>query len=133
MAMWSLVVMQLNKLSLKNAFNNIHKITVGSYHNLIDSMYLTTTGGSITGDTTLNDNHSMVFCDCISGSITITLPNAVLFLDKIYNIKKIDTSGNGVIVNPVNGQTIDGDVQKIINSPYSNMSIISNGSNWFIL
>lgn len=125
--------MILNKLALKNAFNNIQKITVGSYHNLIDSLYLTTTGGSVTGSMTLNDNQSMVLCDCTSGSITITLPDATLFLDKIYNIKKIDTTGNSIVVNPVNSQTIDGDLQKIISNPYSNMSIISNGQNWYIL
>lgn len=125
--------MILNKLELKNQFNQLNKIGINAYHNLIDSVYLTTTGGSITGDITLNDNHSMVLCDCSGGFITITLPDARLSLDKIYNIKKIDETGNVIVVNPVNSQTIDGDLSKTITSPYTNLPIISNGQNWYIL
>jgi hypothetical protein len=68
--------------------------------------------------------------------LTITLPDATAANGKIYHIKKID-AGNTTFVKSVSGQTLDGvdiDASPLgISIQYENITVISNGANWFIL
>lgn len=72
-------------------------------------------------------------CDATSGTLTITLPAAATFVGKIYNIKKVDTTGNVVLVDPSSAETIDSDATHTISLPYANLTIQSNGAGWDIL
>ena len=50
---------------------------------------------------------------------------------KVYKFKKI---GNGnVTINPEGSQTIDGAASIELESPYAAVSIISDGSNYFVI
>lgn len=81
-------------------------------------------------NTTLSNLNSVVLVDATSGSVTITLPASVS--GKYFDIKKIDTSVNTVIVTPTSG-TIDGDPNVVISSPYASITIVGDGVNFYVL
>ena len=77
---------------------------------------------------TATDNDDAILCN---GTFTITLPASSGVSGKIFYIKNI---GTGVItVDGNSGETIDGDLTKEMDYQYSDMEIISDGSNWHIL
>jgi hypothetical protein len=72
-----------------------------------------------------------------SGSdVTITLPDATAVEGKVYNIKKVD-AGNNLFVKSVLGQTLDSvdiDASPLtIAVQFENITIISDGINWWII
>lgn len=70
------------------------------------------------------------FINCTANTFTVTLPKASSLSGKIYQIKN---SGNGTITIDGDGsETIDGDLNQSLIQDES-MTIISNGSNWFII
>lgn len=68
--------------------------------------------------------------------VTITLPDASLVAGKVINIKKID-AGNTMFIKSISGQTLDGDnidaAPKPVSVQYENVTVVSSGTNWFIL
>ena len=83
---------------------------------------------TITTNTTLDVTHYTVLCDATLGSLTVTLPTASHGLT--YNIKKIDSTGNQVIVS---SSYIDGQTQQIITSRWNSMEVHCSSSNWYII
>ncbi len=83
---------------------------------------------------TVAGDYSVVLADATLGNITITLPDASSNKNKIYKIKKIDSSAYQVIIqgNSIT-QKIDGDITKNIYFQYSAMQLVCNGSNWYII
>lgn len=70
------------------------------------------------------------FINCTTNSFTITLPSAALLAGKVFEIKN---SGTGTITIDADGtETIDGDLTQSLIEDES-MTVISNGSNWFIV
>lgn len=53
---------------------------------------------AISINTTIDENYGTLLVDTTSGDITITLPDCTLFEEYYFNIKKVDTSSNKVIV-----------------------------------
>lgn len=155
--------MLLDALALKNQFNSLDKIRVPSYHNFIDSVLLSvsagniwthnadefvttgsftsytaasswTTSGSITASITVGTSYNVILANCVSGSISATLPSAIGLQNKVYNLKKTDSSGYlFTILTSSTAQTIDGLTAVIISKQNSNMQIISDNSNWWRL
>lgn len=74
----------------------------------------------------------VVLADATSGSLTVNLPTAVSNTAKI-TVKKIDSSANTVVIDGNSTQTIDGSLTKTIEFQYTSVTLISNGSNWFII
>lgn len=74
----------------------------------------------------------VVLADATSGSLTVNLPTAVSNTAKI-TVKKIDSSINTVVIDGNSTQTIDGSLTKTIEFQYTSVTLISNGSNWFII
>jgi hypothetical protein len=68
--------------------------------------------------------------------VTITLPDAAAVEGKVYNIKKID-AGNTLFIKSVMGQTLDGvDIDAAplsVTIQFENITMISDGSNWWII
>jgi len=97
-----------------------------------------TTGGLTTGiqtvtaasDTLVDTDHTTL-CDCTSNAITINLPTAVAGLR--YEIKKIDSSSNAVTIAANGSETIDGSATVTLQSQFQSITIVSDGSNWFIV
>ncbi len=93
---------------------------------------------TVTGDTTLDDTHSMVLVDA-SGNVTITLPAAASVFDsitgigKIYRIKKIDADADTVTIDGDGSETIDGGATAVLTVQYESITLQSTGSEWVIL
>ena len=85
------------------------------------------------GTTSVGASHGVILCDASSGEITLDLPTAVDISGKIYNIKKVDSSLNRIVVNPSGSQKIDERSSQEIYSQYVCMTIVSDGSNWHII
>ena len=77
-------------------------------------------------------NDAVILCDATSGVVTITLPTSVGNAGKTFSIKKIDASGNNVVIDGNGSQTIDGSTTQTISSQYGERRIVSDGTNWFI-
>lgn len=75
-------------------------------------------------------NDETIFVNASAGSRTITLPNAAA--GKKFVIKKIDTSGNSVIVTPTSG-TIDGVASISGSLAWQGWILQTDGTNWFII
>ena len=71
--------------------------------------------------------------DASGGAVTRTLYTAVGFKGFKVNIKKVDTSNNGVTILPNGSQTIDGFSNIVIYPQYESLTFVSDGSNWYII
>ena len=67
-----------------------------------------------------------------SGNITVTLPTAVNN-SNFYTVKKTDATGTVVTVNTTSPQTIDGGSTASLKVQYVSVTVVSNGSNWFVI
>jgi hypothetical protein len=77
---------------------------------------------------TIGATDSVVLCN---GTFTVTLPTAVGRTGKTYEIKNI---GTGTVTVDGNGsQTIDGALTFVLDAQYEAITIISDGSNWWVI
>lgn len=86
-----------------------------------------------TANYTATQDDRVILCDATSGAITITLPAASGLADKMFYIKKTDSSANAVTIDGNASETIDGATTKTLAAQYDSALIVCNGSNWFIL
>jgi hypothetical protein len=80
----------------------------------------------------LNTEKSVHLVSAYNGKITIELPLASDVPAATYLIKKIDQTGNPVVVSETNGLGIDRKSEIILGGPYDYLAIISNGAEWHI-
>lgn len=69
---------------------------------------------------------SFVLGDCTGGGITVTLPPAVSTKDKVFLVKKIDSSTNTIVIDANGAETIDGLTTYTIVNQYDWVSLQSN-------
>lgn len=74
-----------------------------------------------------------ILVDATAGAVTITLPAASSNRGRIFNIKKIDASGNAVIADGNAAELIDGAATLQTVVQWFNIQIQSNGVSWFSL
>jgi hypothetical protein len=108
------------------------------------------TGGTITGVTGISGGWTLItkafvdspfmtasdntiLCNAAGGNMIINLPAAASNANKIYNIKKIDSSGNSITIDANASETIDGTITKSLNTQYESITIQCDGANWYIL
>lgn len=94
--------------------------------NLVTSNITTKTGAY-----TLTAADGIVLCDASGGVFTITLPPASSNI--MYSIKKIDSSGNIVTIDADGSETIDGDLTVSLDAEGESITLVTDGSNWFII
>jgi hypothetical protein len=155
----STVALNVNSLDftgIGNGFNG--SIDLSAYVNQIDyisnvvlssnSLDFTGVGNGFNGSVNLNNlrlsktthksaNYTAVVGDFIlmtTGATdkTITLPLAASNLDGIINIKKIDNGAGHVIIDGNGAETIDGESTQVMISQWTNITIQSDGTSWFI-
>ena len=73
-----------------------------------------------------------ILVNASGGAVIITLPTAV-GSTRAYSVKKTDASANTVTVATTGGQTIDGGATATIAVQYVAVSVVSDGSNWFVV
>ena len=82
---------------------------------------------------TLTADNYLVIVNASTGNITITLPPAVNHKNRIYTIKKIDSSGNSVTIDANSSEKIDGEQTVVLNLQFAYVTIVSDGDEWFII
>jgi hypothetical protein len=70
-------------------------------------------------------------CTAGAGGITVTLP--VVASGKIITIKKIDSAAGAVTVQRGGSAVIDGGATTILYFQYESVTLVSNGTDWFII
>jgi len=72
-----------------------------------------------------------VLADSSTSAITITLPSPAE--NARVGVKKTDSSTNTVTVSPAGAETIDGASSLTIDTQYESYTLISDGTNWYII
>lgn len=80
---------------------------------------------------TTTDNTILV--DASGGAVTITLPAAAGISGRLYTIKKTDSSGNNVVIDPNGAETIDGAATNTFNTQYQSVTVVCDGSTWWTI
>lgn len=78
-------------------------------------------------------DETIILCDATSASFTINLPASTGVTDRIYIIKKTDSSANTVTIDGNASETIDGATTKVISTQYDKVIIACDGSNWHVI
>jgi len=88
---------------------------------------------SISNTYTVTTNDNYLFANSSTGAFSINLPTAVGNYGQYVTIKKVDSTANDITIDPNLSETIDEQPTKIINTQYSVLTIVADGSNWWIV
>lgn len=88
---------------------------------------------TITNDYNVGLGDYTVLCDASSNTLNVKLPSAASSNTQIFNIKKIDSSGNNIHVTTAAANNIDFNVTQSITSSGTNLSVQSDGTQYWIL
>lgn len=89
--------------------------------------------------TTKTDNYiagdeMVILVDCSASQVGIILPEAATNSSKVYYIKKIDSSGNSVLIEGDSAdETIDGEVSIRLTLQYQYVTVICDSLDWYII
>ena len=75
------------------------------------------------------------YCASAGGNVTVTLPDATAGAasrGRVVTIFKVDAA-NDVIIDGLDAQTINGATTVTMSSQYNYRTIISNGTEWFVI
>jgi hypothetical protein len=87
---------------------------------------------NISSSANILSTDDVVFVDCSSGNINLTLPSAISLGGKKIHIKRKNGNFNLTILTS-SSQTIDGANSFTIFSAYQAITLVSDNSNWFII
>lgn len=88
---------------------------------------------AITSDRPLDVSDHVILADATAGDVTVTLPSASGVPGRVYIVKKTDSSGNGVIIDGQGAETIDGAATYTLTQQYEAITIVCDGTEWWIL
>ena len=88
---------------------------------------------TVTEDYTMDSDDYVVLANATPNAITITLSDATESKDNEVHIKRLNAADNTVTIATQNNQTIDGAPSITINKQYITMSLICDGTQWFII
>jgi len=88
---------------------------------------------SKTSNYTITGSDVVIFANATSGNVTVTLPSATSFGGYRFYVKRTDGSGNTCTVAGAGGDTIDGQTSISVAAQYTSLTIISDGSAWYII
>ena len=78
-------------------------------------------------------NGTIILSDPSLGDVTITLPRAQDHEGKIVKVKKSVAHANKVIIDAHDTQTIDGELTISLESDFAGVSLICDGTAWFVM
>jgi type II secretory pathway pseudopilin PulG len=81
---------------------------------------------------TVSEVYGFYPVDASAGSVTANLPPAAAHKSKRYAIKKVDSSGNAVVIDGADSETIDGATTVSIATQYVTVTVVSDGTQWWI-
>ena len=82
---------------------------------------------------TISTSDTVIFADASSGNVTITLPAASSTSGYRFYVKRIDSSGNTCNIARSSTDTIDGQTSVSLDLQYTSLTVVSNGSAWYII
>ena len=89
---------------------------------------------SVSADTTLDSRDCVVLVDATAAARTITLPAASGLGGRVYTVKKIaGAAGNTVTVDGSGAETIDDAANFVITNQYDSVTVVCDGSEWWVL
>lgn len=88
---------------------------------------------SITTSSAVQSGDYLILADSTSGAITVSLPTAAIVAGRIFVIKRINAGANNVVIDPAASETIDGALTYTLSAQWNSVTIISNGTSWFII
>lgn len=83
--------------------------------------------------TIVNGTDVVILANAASGNVTITLPTAASSTGYRFDIKRIDSSANTCTIARSSTDTIDGLTSLTIDVQYISLSVVSDGSAWYII
>jgi hypothetical protein len=86
-----------------------------------------------TSNYTIVGTDVVVFANATSGNVAITLPTASANSGYRFYIKRIDGSANTCSVARSGSDTIDGQTSISLDLQYTSLTVISDGSTWYII
>jgi len=86
-----------------------------------------------TSNYTITGTDVVVFANAGSGNVTVTLPTASSFTGYRFYVKRIDSSGNSCAIARSGSDTIDGQTSISLDLQYTCLTVVSNGSAWYII
>lgn len=84
------------------------------------SATVTVTGGAV------------FFCDATAASFTVTLPDAETYPERVLTFKLVSAT-NTVTIEADSPQTLDGTTGVTLSTQYEFVTVVSDGSDWFII
>ena len=88
---------------------------------------------SKTATYTITTSDNVVLADATSAAYDIALPSAASASGYEFTVKKIDSSGNAVTVNPNSTELIDGASTYALSAQWKYVRFKSNGTAWYII
>ncbi len=95
-----------------------------------DATYATSTK---TSSYTITGTDVVIFANATSGTVTITLPTASANTGYRFYVKRIDNSGNACSIARSGSDTIDGQTSISLDLQYTSLTLVSDGSAWYII
>lgn len=86
-----------------------------------------------TSSYTIGASDTVILANATSGNVTITLPTAASLGGYRFYVKRIDNSANSCTIARSGSDTIDGQTSIAINVQYTSLTVVSNGSAWYII
>ncbi|MCX7851798.1 MAG: hypothetical protein N2383_03340 [Caldilineales bacterium] len=93
---------------------------------------------TVSGTVTATVADYILLADATAGRVTINLPTAASAWDSGLNagselvVKKIDNTGNPVVLDAAGSELIDGSLIYTLVAPQAAVTIVSNGSGWYV-
>jgi hypothetical protein len=75
----------------------------------------------------------VILANASSGAVTITLPTASSSAGYKFDIKRIDSTGNTCTIARSGSDTIDGGTSLTLDVQYISVTVVSDGSAWYII
>lgn len=88
---------------------------------------------SKTGAYTLTANDSVILADATGGAFTLTLPAVAGTSGTVYDIKRLNSGANNVTIDANGAELVEGATTYVLTAANQSVTIISNGSAWFII
>lgn len=82
---------------------------------------------------TITSSDTVIMADATGGNVTITLPVASGVSGYRFFVKRTDGSANSVSVARSGADTIDGATSQSLSIQYTSLTVVSDGSNWYII
>jgi hypothetical protein len=87
-----------------------------------------------TGTTyTISSTDTVIIADGTSNNVAVTLPTASTVTGYRFYVKRKDNTANTVSINRSGSDTIDGATSQALTAQYTSVTVVSDGSNWYII